>query len=152
MITFAPAQIAMFQNPVCGFLAAVAGRCHATKTRAALSRLSLPDKSTSLCSRKNEDPELRVSSHAVVRPQTAATPSDVNIDDWHIMFRAVTERLTGLIGGDQGPAASTDIQASQNADRLRAEVLDCVDALERLRRAMTREPLPRRAAGSGVSP
>lgn len=151
MITFAPTPVSVFQNPVCDFLAAIIARRLAAQPEAALSRPGLPDKPTSLCSRQSEDPGSAVPANAVSRAHTAGAQCDVNIDDWNIMFGAVTKRLVALIG-DQEPAASTDPQASQKTDRLRAEVLDCVDALERLRWAMTHEPLPRRAPGSGVSP
>lgn len=130
MITFAPVYVSLFQNPVYGFLTAIVDRYHTAQTGAAASRSSLPDKSTS-------------------GPGTAP-PSDVNIDDWNIMFGAVTERLLTLFG-DGEPTVPSDLPVSQNADRQRHGVLDCVDALERLRKAMTHEPLARRAPGAGGS-
>ena len=130
MITFAPAYVSLFQSPVFGFLTAIIDRCHTAQTAAAASRLILPDKSTN-------------------GPGTPP-PSGVNIDDWNIMFSAVTERLLTLFG-DGEPTVPSNLPVSQNADRQRHAVMDCLNELERLRKAMMHEPLAPHTPGAGGS-
>ncbi len=56
--------------------------------------------------------------------------SDVAIEDWDDLFRAVTTRLTLTFDNPQASTVSA---------RLRAVALECVEALEQLRTTMTHE-------------
>ena len=56
--------------------------------------------------------------------------SDVAIEDWDLLFRAVTARLTSIFDGPENAAGSA---------RIRSNVLECVQALDQLRTTMTHE-------------
>lgn len=56
--------------------------------------------------------------------------SDVAIEDWDLLFRAVTARLTSIFDGPEHAAGSA---------RIRSNVLECVQALDQLRTTMTHE-------------
>jgi hypothetical protein len=58
------------------------------------------------------------------------TSSDVAIEDWDDLFRAVTARLAQTF---DTPVAATKLV------RFRVSVLECVEALEQLRTTMTHE-------------
>ena len=58
------------------------------------------------------------------------TVSDVAIEDWDDLFRAVTARLTLTFDKPQASTVSA---------RLREVALECVEALEQLRTTMTHE-------------
>jgi hypothetical protein len=83
--------------------------------------------------RERADREDVVARAPVDRRMDARLPSarsDVAIEDWDDLFRAVTTRLTLTF---DKPHAST-VSA-----RLRAVALECVEALEQLRTTMTHE-------------
>ena len=63
--------------------------------------------------------------------------SDVAIEDWDLLFRSVMARLTSIFDGSEIAAGSA---------RNRASVLECVEALDQLRKTMTHELGRRRQA------
>ena len=146
----APVHVSMCQHPAWGFLRSIVDRYHTTQAKAVLSRVSPPDKASSLCSRKHDGPGPSVAIN-LVATQTPGAPSVVNIDDWSIMFGAVTARLMTLFG-EEDLTVSREVQDSQKTDRLRQGVLECVSALEHLRTAMTHELAAGQTPASEVSP
>ena len=146
----APVHVSMCQHPAWAFLRSIIDRYHTTQAKAALSRVSPPDKASSLCNRKHDGPGLSVAINLVVT-QTPGAPSEVNTDDSSIMFGAVTVRLMTLFA-EEDLTVSREVQDSQKTDRLRQGVLECVSALEHLRTAMTHELAAGQTPASEVSP
>lgn len=60
----------------------------------------------------------------------AACSRDIEMGDWVTLFSAVTARLRFTAAGQ--PAVTNDEHALQASGRLRADVLDCVTALDQL--------------------
>ena len=63
--------------------------------------------------------------------------SDVMVDDWNDLFRAVQARLESSVG--ELPAMLPEPGGPSSSERLRASVLECVAALDQLRWTATNE-------------
>jgi hypothetical protein len=70
-----------------------------------------------------------------VRTLPACTATDVAVDDWDVLFRAVIARLR-LTAAAQ-PSGTHDEHAPEAARRLRADVLEGAAALEQLHDTMS---------------
>jgi hypothetical protein len=64
-----------------------------------------------------------------------AGPTDIAGDDWDVLFRAVIARLRRTAAAQ--PSVTNDEHALEVSSRLRADVLDCVTALEQLHDTMS---------------
>jgi hypothetical protein len=136
MITFDPAHISAFQSPLSGYWTAFVDRRRARQMVAAASRRTCADLSTSRCSRKVDDTGPPVTARVVAHVLKSDAPCAIDMDDWNTMFGAVNERLATLCG-DAASTPSYNVSVSQGAHQLRLDVLDCVGALEGLRKAVT---------------
>lgn len=76
--------------------------------------------------------------HSPMRLALSYVASDVSIADWDDLFRAVTARLALLF---DRPATAAE------SARIRAGVLECVQALDQLRTTMTHELVRRHQTG-----
>jgi hypothetical protein len=72
--------------------------------------------------------------HAVSHPQTTA---QIDIEDWDSLFDAVEERLRDTV--EKPDSATTPLAARDNASRIKLAVLDCVNALDKLHKALRQE-------------
>lgn len=62
--------------------------------------------------------------------------SDIVIEDWDDLFDAVTARLRSVIAERHATSAESP---SPEADRIRVNVLECVEALDQLHAALKEE-------------
>lgn len=72
--------------------------------------------------------------HVMSRPQIKA---QIDIEDWDSLFDAVEERLRDIV--EKPDLAATPLAAQHNASRVKAAVLDCVGALDKLHKALRQE-------------
>lgn len=80
------------------------------------------------------------SDSPMLQPAAAPTPddsSDIAICDWDDLLRAVKDRLAKIVA--EPPLAASVTELQRTASQVRADVLECVAALDQLQRSLSHD-------------